>query len=307
MKRISMTIALAAVAGLSLAACGNSSDPTSTSSTSSSSSGSSSSSDTVVVGSANFSENVVLADIYAGALNAAGVKASTKLNIGAREIYLKALKDGSIDIIPEYTGSIGFYYDKSFSKTDPQEVYDAAKALLPADFQMLDKSAAEDNDSITVSKATADSKHLKTIEDLKAVAKDLTLGAMPEFKTRPQGVPGLEKTYGLTFKEFRPLTGQALVQALKNGQIDAANIFTTDPAIPSNNFVTLEDTKRLFGSQNIVPLVRKDVADKVAATLNKVSAALTTDKLVALLKETDVDKKDPDTVAKQFLADNNLG
>ena len=102
---------------------------------------------------------------------------------------------------------------------------------------MLDKSAAEDNDSIVVTKETADKYNLKTIADLKAVAGDLTLTAPPEFKGRPQGIPGLEKTYGITFKSFRPLTGQGIVQALKNGQADAANIFSTDPAIAANGFV----------------------------------------------------------------------
>jgi osmoprotectant transport system substrate-binding protein len=157
-----------------------------------------------------------------------------------------------------------------------------------------------------VSAETAQAKNLKTIEDLAPVAGTMALGAPPEFKTRAQGIPGLEKTYGVTFQTFRPLKGQALVQALKNGQVDVANIFSTDPAIAANGFVTLEDTKRLFGSQNIVPLVRRDVVDQVRAPLDAVSAALTTEELSALLKQTDIDKKDPKAVAEQFLKDNNL-
>ena len=172
---------------------------------------------------------------------------------------------------------------------------------------MLDKSAAEDKDSIVVTKATADADNLSSIGDLKGVAGDMTLAAPPEFQSRPQGVPGLKRVYGVSFKSFRPLTGQTLVQALKNGQVDAANIFSTDPAIAANNFVVLTDDKKLFGSQNIVPLVRKDVADQVSEALNAVSAALTTDKLSALLQQTDIDKKDPKDVAQQFLSDNNLG
>lgn len=186
----------------------------------------------------------LLAEIYAGALKAKGVNATTKPRIGSREIYLKALEDGSIQAIPEYTGALGFFYDKNFKETDPDKVYSAVEGLLPDTFAMLEKSAAEDNDSIVVTKETADSKSLKTIGDLKATAGQMSLGAPPEFQKRPQGVPGLASTYGVTFKSFRPLTGQGLVQALKNGQVDAANIFTTDPSIAENGFVSLEDTDK---------------------------------------------------------------
>ena len=186
---------------------------------------------------------------------------------------------------------------------------DSLKRLLVADdtLTVLDKSAAEDNDSIVVTAETASSKNLKTIEDLKAVAGDLALAAPPEFKERPQGIPGLESTYGVVFGSFRPLTGQGIVQALKNGQVGAANIFSTDPAIAANGFVALEDTKRLFGSQNIVPLVRADRAEEVKDTLNAVSAKLTTESIAGMLKQTDIDKADPKTVAEEFLKTNGLG
>ena len=117
---------------------------------------------------------------------------------------------------------------------------------------------------------------------------------------------GLTKTYGVTFGSFRELTGQALVQALKNGQVDAANIFSTDPSIAANDFVVLEDTKKLFGSQNVVPLVRSDVQEEVQSSLDEVSAKLTTDKLAELLKRTDIDKEDPDQVAADFLKEEGL-
>ena len=171
---------------------------------------------------------------------------------------------------------------------------------------MLDKSAAEDNDSMVVTKETAAEKNLKTVDDLTAVAGDLTLTAPPEFKERPQGIPGLEKTYGITFGSFRPLTGQGIVQALKNGQADVANIYSTDPAIAANGFVALEDTKKNFGSQNIVPLVRADRADEVKDALNAVSAKLTTEAISEMLKQTDIDKKDPKAVAQEFLTANGL-
>ncbi len=308
MKRTTTAIALAGVALLGLTACGSgSSDPMSSASSGGGSTSSGGAGKPIVVGSADFSESVVLAEIYAGALKAKGVDASTKTNIGSREIYLKALTDGSVQVVPEYTGALALYYDKAFDKTEPNDVYDALKAALPKELTVLEKSAAEDNDSIVVTKETAGSLGVTNLSGLKDKAGTLTLGAPPEFQTRPQGIPGLEKTYGVTFKDFVPLKGQALVQALKNGQVQAANIFSTDPAIVVNGFVTITDDKKLFGSQNVVPLVAADRADEVKAALDAVSAKLTTEELTNLLKATDVDKKDPKAVAAEWLKAQGLG
>ena len=304
-RRSVVSAGLALVVGGALAACGSGGDPMSTSTSSSSSAGAATS---IVVGSASFSESILLAEIYAGALQAKGINATTKTGIGVRELYIKALEDGSVDLVPEYTGALATYYDKAFAEVDPDKVYAALAPLLPATLEVLAKSAAEDNDSINVTKETADEYQLTSIEDLAKVAGELTLGAPSEFQIRPQGVSGLTKTYGAMFKTFRPLSGQALVQALKNGQVDAANIFSTDPAIPDNGFVTLTDPKRLFGSQNVVPLIVKAKNSAViTATLDGVSAKLTTSALVDLVKRVDVEKADPETVAKDFLTANGLG
>lgn len=306
MKRTTSALALVAVSILGLTACGGGSDPLA-SDTASASASAGGSGEPIVVGGANFSESTLLAEIYAGALKAKGVDASTKLNIGSREIYLRALEDNSVQVFPEYTGALALYYDKDFTGTDAEEVFTHVKSVLPDTLTVLDKSAAEDNDSIVVTQETAAANNLTTIDDLKAVAGDLALAAPPEFKERPQGVPGLEKTYGVVFGSFRPLTGQGIVQALKNGQVGAANIFSTDPAIAANEFVQLEDTKRLFGSQNIVPLVRADRAEEVRAALNAVSAKLTTESVAQMLQQTDIDKMDPKAVAQEFLTANGLG
>lgn len=305
MKRTTSAVALLAASILGLTACGGGSDPLSSDTGSESAAGSGGG--PIVVGGADFSESTLLAEIYAGALQADGIDASTTLNIGSREVYLRALEDNSIQVFPEYTGALALYYDDTYDGTDPDEVYAHVQEVIPDDFVVLDKSAAEDNDSINVTQETADEYSLTTIADLEAVAGDLTLAAPPEFKERPQGIPGLEKTYGVVFGSFRPLSGQSIIQALANGQADAANIFSTDPAIAANGFVTLEDTEKLFGSQNIVPLVRADRADEVKETLNAVSAKLTTQAIADMLKQTDIEKKDPQEVAAQFLADNGLG
>ena len=297
-------VVLATAGALGLTACGGGGDPLASSSSSADDAGGSGE---IVVGSADFSESILLAHIYAGALKADGINASTKTGIGSREVYLKALDEGSVDVMPEYTGGLALYYDKDFAETDPDKTYEALEDLLPEGTAVLEKSAAEDKDSIVVTRETAEGKSLKTMDDLSEVAGELTLGAPSEFKTRSQGIPGLKESYGIEFKTFRPLkAGQATSGALKNGQIDAANIFSTDPSIAANDFVVLEDTKKLFGSQNVVPLVRSDVQEEVQSSLDEVSAKLTTDKLAELLKRTDIDKEDPDQVAADFLKEEGL-
>jgi osmoprotectant transport system substrate-binding protein len=306
MNRTRIALALTASAAmLAVAACG-SSDPLASggSATTSSSAG------TIIVGSANFPENVLLAEIYAGALSAKGVKVEKKLNIGSRDVYIPALRDGSIDLIPEYTGVLDQYFNKNAKATDADGVYAELKAAVPATLTILDKSAAEDKDAVVVTKATADKYKLKTIADLEPVAKNLILGGPPEWKTRPTGVPGLKKLYNLQFKTFRALDvgGPLSVQALKNGQVDAVNLFTTDPSIASNGFVILQDPKSLFTAQNVVPLITKSKVNTVISdALNAVSAKLDTATLGGLVKEVVADKKDPAVVAKEFLTKNGLG
>jgi osmoprotectant transport system substrate-binding protein len=291
-------VAMAAVAALGLSACGATSNPTSPAS----SGGSVATSSAVVVGAADFSESQVLAEIYAAALSAKGVPATTRPNIGSREIYLKALTDKSVDIVPEYTGSLLSYLKKDSTAKASDEVYAALKAALPADLQVLAKSAAEDKNSIVVTKDTAAKWSLTQIGDLVAHQAEVAVAAPPEFQSRQQGLVGLKSDYGFEPKDFRPLKGKAIVDALLNGQAQAANIFSTDPSISANGFVTLADPKLLFGSDNVVPLVRKDkVTDTVSKALDAVSAKLDTATLTDLVKQVDVDKKDAKVVAKEWL------
>ena len=266
--------------------------------------------DTIVVGSANFQESILLAHIYAEALKAKGVKVSTKLNIGSREAYLPGIKDGSIDLIPEYSGVLLQYFNKSATETSPDDVYAALQKAVPDTLTVLDKSAAEDKDAIVVSKDTASKHNLKSIADLAPVAGTLTFGGPPEFKTRPDGVPGLKKNYNVTFGSFKTLDagGPLTVNALKNGQIDAGDIFTTDPSIAKNNFVVLEDPKNNFAAQNVLPLINKAKAsDTVKTTLNAVSAKLDTQTLIDLLTKVISEKQDANAVAKAWLSSAGLG
>lgn len=259
---------------------------------------------TVVVGSANFPESELLAEIYAGALEKSGVTVTKKLNIGSRETYIPALQDGSIDLIPEYTGVLLSYFDQQATATSSDDVYAALPGVLPASLIVLKMSTAEDKDAVVVTKATAAKNKLTTIADLAPVAGTMVLGGPPEWATRSTGVPGLEKVYGLKFKEFKALdtAGPLSVNALKNGQVDAVNLFTTQSAITENDFVVLEDPKSLFAAQNVVPLINKEKAtDEVKKALDAVSAKLDTDTLRDLVAKVEVEKADAADVAAEFL------
>ncbi len=311
--RTSTRIAALVTAGLLLAACGgDGGDPLTAEESDSSSPAAGESGGPLTIGSANFYESSLLAEIFAGALEAKGVEVDTKLNIGAREIYLKAMEPGdeSVDIIPEYTGVLRDYFKADQPGTDAEQVYQELTDSLPDYLTALDPSAAEDKDAVVVTQDTADKYSLSSIADLADVAGDLTLGGPPEWKTRQTGVPGLKKVYGVEFGSFRVLDagGTLTLRALVNGQVDAGNIFTTDPNIEAEDLVALEDPKSLFAAQNVVPLVRTDaLTADIESTLNEVSAALDTDTLVALNAEVELEKKDPEDVAQQFLADNDLG
>lgn len=303
-----LALVAAAAASLTLAAC-SSGNPLA-SSAPATAGGRPAATVSVIVGSANFPENELLAQLYAQALKAKGVDVSTKLNIGSRETYVPALKSGEINLLPEYTGAFARYLDPEADISTKEAALASLKAALPDTLTVLEASPAQDNDSITVTRATADQYSLATIEDLVPHAGQMVLGGPPEWKSRSYGVPGLQKTYGLNFSSFKALdtAGPLTVQALKNGQVQAANLFTTDPAIKANDFVTLTDTKSFFGSQNVIPVITRELATpEVTAALNAVSAKLDTDTLATLVSKVVTDKQDADQVAADWLKSVSLG
>ena len=291
-----------------LAACGGGGDPLAPASSPAAggTGGSTGAAGSVKVGSADFPESALLAEIYAQALEAKGLTVTRQFNIGSRETYLKAISGGEVDVLPEYSGTLLTFFDKNAKVTQPDEVYAALQKAVPQGLSVLDKSAAEDKDSIAVTKETADAWSLKAIPDLTAHQAELTLGAPPEFKTRQRGLVGLKSVYNVVPKEFRALQSQAAVAALKNGQVKAANIFSTDPSIAADGFVVLDDPQSLFGSDNVVPLVRTEKADSLKAALNPVAAKLDTTSLADMVKQVVVDKKDASEVAKTWLASAGL-
>ena len=314
--RIAATSGLAALAAIGLAAvtaCSSSSSstPASTTSATASSSGASNplgggaASGTVVIGSANFPENEVLAEVYALALQAKGVKVSTKLNIGAREVYYPQVEKGAIDIIPEYNGTLlTVEADPTSTAKTTADVDAALAAKLPSTLTVLNPAPAQDSDSITVTQATAAKYHLTSIADLKPYASSMVLGGPPEFKTRSDGIAGLKATYGLTFKSFDPLdeSGPITLSALTSGKVQAADVFTTTPQIISDKLVSLTDPKNNFAAQNVIPLVYKPaLTSTISSTLNAVSAKLTTSALLALDVKVITGKEDYTTAAQAWL------
>jgi osmoprotectant transport system substrate-binding protein len=292
---------LVASLGLLLASCGG--DPAD-------SGDKKSASDTITVGSAAFPENEIIAEIYAQGLAAKGVKVDKKLNIGAREVYIPALESGEIDLLPEYTGNLLGFVDKNATATSPQEIEDALDDALPDKLKVLDAAQAEDKDSLNVTRAFAQKHDLKSIADLKGI-DGLRLGANPEFRTRPYGIPGLEKTYGIAGIKFTAISdggGPKTLKALLDGDIDAADIYSTTPSIVENKLVTLEDPENLIAAQNVVPLIADAKAsDKVENILDAISAKLTTQDLLELnAKNQGADKAKPADLAKQWLTDKGL-
>ncbi|MFG2399500.1 ABC transporter substrate-binding protein [Streptomyces lydicus] len=269
-----------------------------------------SSSGGLVIGTANFTENQILGYLYAGVLAAAGVKATVKPNLGSREIVVPALRSGDIDLLPEYQGSLLLYLDKKATETEAGAMQNALATVVPDGLEVLPYAAAEDRDSFAVTRETADRYGLSTLADLRKVNGKLTFGAAAEMKKRVVGVVGLKEQYGVEFKEFKALdsSGPLVKGALKKGDVDVANVFTTDVDTAENGWVLLADPKHLIPAQHIVPLIAARKADsKVRKALAELGNALTTDDLTRLNRLVDKDKQDPDRVANAWLKKHKLG
>ncbi|MBP2458223.1 osmoprotectant transport system substrate-binding protein [Clavibacter michiganensis] len=264
--------------------------------------------DTISVGSAAFGENVILAEVYAQALEANDVKVTRNLQIGEREVYLKALEEGSIDLIPEYTGNLLAAYDTESTATSSDEVYAALGDALPDGFEVLDESPAEDKDSYNVTKEYSETNGVTSLSDLKG--KGVRVGGGAVLGEREYGIPGLTDTYGIdaTLVTIEDQGGPNTVKALLDGQVDMANIYSTTPSILDNSFVTLEDPENLIKAQNVVPLVNTaKMNPDVTAILDKVSAALTTEDLTEMNRRNQGDEKaEPAAIAADWLKEKAL-
>lgn len=274
-----LAAATALAVAMALSACGDS-DPLAA--------GGSCSGDGLTVGSANFPESETIAEIYAEVLRANGFSVDTKLGIGSREAYIPALRKCAISVIPEYTGNLLQYLDKNANASSAADVQSALGTALGSDLAIGTPAPGEDSDAVVVTRSTAQRWNLSTIADLAAHSAEVKFGAPAEFQERPGGLPGLKKNYDLDIagNNFVPIAdggGPATVRALVEGQVTAADIFTTSPAIPQNDLVVLGDPKHNFPAQNVVPLLNASKkSEKALAALNAVSAQLTTAELIKL-------------------------
>lgn len=261
--------------------------------------------DVIAIGSGNFTESQLLAQVYALALTDAGVRVEEPQAIGSREAYFPALQDGSVDLIPDYTGAVLTYLDESATAVEPDAVYRDLERVLPPGLTLGTMSPAENKDSVVVTRQTAQRLSLRTIADLAPHCGKLTFGGGPEFRTRPDGIAGLAATYGCGFGQYRTLDsgGVLTVAALAGDDVQAANLFTTEPAVEQNDFVVLGDPKENFAAQNVVPvLAERKASPQVRAVLDRIAGALSTQELLAMNAEAaGPDKPALRTVAERWL------
>lgn len=297
LRRLGPIVALVVLA-LPLAACGGDDDEAG--------------SDTpVTLGSKNFTESIVLGELYKQALEAKGYTVTLKSSVGSTEIIDKALTSGQIDFYPEYTGTmLTVVFGEEESPETAEETYDRAKELQEErGFTLFEQTPFSDSDALAVTQETAESKNLSSIGDLAGIGR-FKLGGQPEFETRLQGLVGVKERYGITDVEFVPFAGISPYEALDQGAVDVAAIFSTDPPLASGKYVVLEDPEANFGFQHVAPVVRQELADELGdefrAAVDAVSEKLTEEAIIAMNSAVAIDKRPAPEVAQDFLEANDL-
>lgn len=269
----------------------------------------------LTVGSANFPESVLLAEIYAGALEARGAEVTVEPNIGSREVYYPAIETGEIDLLPEYTNSLLSFVlrqddpEATPEATNVEEQLAELEDVLPDNLTVLTPSTAEDKDVIVCNQETIDQYGFTDLSGLGEVSGEITLGGPPEFAERsPFGIPGFQEFYGAEFAEFVPLEiGPPIVDALNANAINCGNLFSTDAAITENDLTALEDDMNIVPNEAVLPLISVEKATpEVTSVLDEVSAALDTEGLTELNFQVQAEGLAESEVAAQWLADNGF-
>ncbi|RMB61530.1 glycine betaine ABC transporter substrate-binding protein [Tessaracoccus antarcticus] len=304
-------IGFTAVAALA-AGCSNA-DPMATSSPSATTGASeTAAATTITVGSARFPEAEIIAELYAQTLEADGITVKRNMQIGARETYIAAIKDGSVDLLPEYTGNLLQFWDPKTTAKSPEDVLSQLRDNTPEGLRVLDPSSAEDKDSWVVTSDFSSKNKVTSLADLSTFGGKLRLAGNPELAERPYGPKGLTDIYGVPAANisFTPIDdggGPLTVQALVDGDVDLADIYSTTPAIAENNFVVLEDPLNMIVSQQVFALASEKVPASADERLNAVSKALTTDDLIAMNARNQGDEKaSPSTIAADWLKEKGL-
>jgi osmoprotectant transport system substrate-binding protein len=313
-----LLIALLAT-GMLAAAVGCGSDDESDSSGGGGGGGSSASSDqpgkgkpAVTIGTKDFTEEFVLGELYTRALKAKGYNVNLKRNIGSTEIIDKALTSNQIDAYPEYTGvsaAVTFGKDKLYKS--PEETAADVKQLYEKRGQVVsDLTPFQDVDAIATTKDFATKNGLASLEDLKKLSS-FSLGARPEFKSRFTGLKGMEQEYGIDNAKFKQLALGLQYKALDKGDVDSANIFSTDAQLASGKYTVLKDPKGIFGFQNVYFVINKAKYDALGGqqfmdVINSVNKLLTAEAMQSMNSAVDIDKKEAGDVAQAFLEANKL-
>jgi len=268
--------------------------------------------DPVKIGSKNFTEQFVVAEIYAQALEKAGVEVDRHLNLGATLVAHTALTNGDIDLYPEYTGTALAAVVKGDLSGSADKIYSDVKDYYEKNLKLtlLEPTKINNGYAIITLPETAEKYKLKTLTDLGPVSKDLTFGAEGGFSERKDGLPGLKQTYGIEFKEFKIFAKLGIrYSALTNKDLDVSYGFATDWQISDNKLVVLEDDKKLFPPYYLVPVVRQDALaknPKIAEVLNKISPLLDNETMRQLNAKVDRDKEEPGEVAAEFLKSQGI-
>ena len=270
--------------------------------------------DAITVASFDFPESVLLAEIYSQAIEGAGFRVEREAGLGPRELVMPALLEGLVDFVPEYAGS-GLQFLAGDGSTSPDHEINHerfAERLRALDVTALDASPAQDQNGFAVTPATAQRYGLRTLTDLARVSRQMVFGGPPECLQRPFCLPGLERTYGIEFRDVisnLDAGGPRTVSALAEGTVDVALLFTSDAAIDLNDFVLLEDDRSLQPAENVTPIIRTDVLDRfgttLAETVNAVSALLSTGELRTLNAEV-ARGATPQQIASRWLVSNGL-
>jgi osmoprotectant transport system substrate-binding protein len=261
----------------------------------------------IIIGASDVGESLLLAHIYAGALRNAGTEDVTvRPPVGGREVVVKALQDRSLSVVPDYSGNLLRYFDPDTEATTPEEVYAELQRVLPEQFTVLEQAPAQDKDLLVVRPELART-GIRTISDLAPRCDELVFGGPGQWAQRWE--EKIQQLYGCDFARITVTDtgGPVTVAALRSGEIDVADLFSTSSTIASNGFVPLVDDENMFPAQNIVPLAAAGALDaREVRALNEVSAVLTTEKLTRLNVEYSEEKRNPLDIAEEFLRTNGL-
>jgi len=307
--RLTTVTATTALLGLALTACSSTSDdPLATDSTGTAAADE----DTIVIGTANFPESEIIGQVWAAALEDAGFDVEVSSAIGSREVYLRALEEGSIDIVLEYTGNLAQFYEADLAAgASSDDVFAALEGVLPEGITAGEYAEGESKDSYRVTRDLADEHDLSTLADLNNLDQ-VRVAGNPELAERPYGPPGLTDVYGVDAAKITmvPISdggGPLTVAALTEGTAEVANIYTTSPSLDSEgnevDLVTLEDPEGMILPQNVLPLMRAgDVPQDAIDVITGVNGHITTDALVAMnLRNIGEEKAEPPVIARDFV------